>query len=110
MLKSGGKVLGKVRHPFPGTDFSSFLLQAKASGAKISGSRTRAATQSTPSSRPPSSASCRRSEARRLLIFITDTHVQRALGTRGRSSNGTDFSCLKRERLFSYLSTRPDKV
>jgi branched-chain amino acid transport system substrate-binding protein len=30
-------VLGKVRHPFPGTDFSSFLLQAKASGAKIIG-------------------------------------------------------------------------
>src|SRR5436190_13600222 len=26
--KNGGKVLGKVRHPFPGTDFSSFLLQA----------------------------------------------------------------------------------
>src|SRR5262249_51443712 len=31
VVKSGGKVLGKVRHPFPGTDFSSFLLQAKAS-------------------------------------------------------------------------------
>jgi branched-chain amino acid transport system substrate-binding protein len=37
VLKSGGKVLGKVRHPLPGTDFSSFLLQAKASGAKIIG-------------------------------------------------------------------------
>jgi hypothetical protein len=37
VLKSGGKVLGKVRHPFPGTDLSSFLLQAKASGAKIIG-------------------------------------------------------------------------
>jgi branched-chain amino acid transport system substrate-binding protein len=37
VLKSGGKVLGKVRHPFPGTDFSSFLLQAKASKAKIIG-------------------------------------------------------------------------
>ncbi len=35
--KSGGKVLGKVRHPFPGTDFSSFLLQAQASKAKIIG-------------------------------------------------------------------------
>src|SRR5215472_14193965 len=35
VVKSGGKVLGKVRHPFPGTDFSSFLLQAKASKAKI---------------------------------------------------------------------------
>src|SRR5499426_1245981 len=35
--KNGGKVLGKVRHPFPGQDFSSFLLQAQASKAKIIG-------------------------------------------------------------------------
>jgi branched-chain amino acid transport system substrate-binding protein len=35
--KSGGKVLGKVRHPFPGQDFSSFLLQAQSSGAKVIG-------------------------------------------------------------------------
>ena len=34
---SGGKVLGAVRHPFPGTDFSSFLLQAQASKAKVIG-------------------------------------------------------------------------
>ena len=37
VLKNGGKVLGKVRHPFPGTDFSSFLLQAQGSKAKIIG-------------------------------------------------------------------------
>src|SRR5690606_23970970 len=35
--ENGGKVVGKVRHPFPGTDFSSFLLQAQASGAKVIG-------------------------------------------------------------------------
>jgi branched-chain amino acid transport system substrate-binding protein len=34
---NGGKVLGKVRHPFPGTDFSSFLLQAQSSKAKVIG-------------------------------------------------------------------------
>ncbi|MBI5908972.1 MAG: ABC transporter substrate-binding protein [Betaproteobacteria bacterium] len=34
---NGGKVLGKVRHPFPGADFSSFLLQAQASKAKVIG-------------------------------------------------------------------------
>lgn len=33
----GGQVLGRVRHPFPGTDFSSFILQAQASGAQIIG-------------------------------------------------------------------------
>jgi branched-chain amino acid transport system substrate-binding protein len=35
--KNGGKVMGKVRHPFPATDFSSFLLQAQASKAQIIG-------------------------------------------------------------------------
>jgi branched-chain amino acid transport system substrate-binding protein len=35
--KAGGKVLGGVRVPFPGTDFSSFLLQAQASKAKVIG-------------------------------------------------------------------------
>ena len=29
--KNGGKVVGKVRHPFPAQDFSSFLLQAQPS-------------------------------------------------------------------------------
>jgi branched-chain amino acid transport system substrate-binding protein len=35
---AGGKVVGAVRTPFPGTtDFSSFLLQAQGSGAKVVG-------------------------------------------------------------------------
>ena len=35
---AGGKVLGSVAYPFPGTtDFSSLLLQAQASGAKVLG-------------------------------------------------------------------------
>ncbi len=34
---AGGTVVGSVRTPFPGTDFSSFLLQAQASGAKVVG-------------------------------------------------------------------------
>jgi branched-chain amino acid transport system substrate-binding protein len=34
---TGGEVLGTVRHPFPGQDFSSFLLQAQASGADVIG-------------------------------------------------------------------------
>jgi branched-chain amino acid transport system substrate-binding protein len=32
---AGGKVLGSVRHPLNTADFSSYLLQAKASGAKV---------------------------------------------------------------------------
>jgi branched-chain amino acid transport system substrate-binding protein len=38
VLASGGKVLGEAPHPFPGTtDFSAYILQAKASGAKVIG-------------------------------------------------------------------------
>ncbi len=37
VLKSGGKVLGKVRHPLNAQDFSSYLLQAQASKAKVIG-------------------------------------------------------------------------
>ena len=37
VVKNGGKVLGKVRHPLNNQDFSSFLLQAQASKAKIIG-------------------------------------------------------------------------
>ena len=37
VLKNGGKVLGRVRHPLNNADFSSFLLQAQASKAKIVG-------------------------------------------------------------------------
>src|SRR5215470_929442 len=35
--KNGGKVLGKVRHPINTSDFSSFLLQAQTSKAKVIG-------------------------------------------------------------------------
>jgi branched-chain amino acid transport system substrate-binding protein len=34
---NGGKVLGRVRHPLNNNDFSSFLLQAQASKAKVIG-------------------------------------------------------------------------
>lgn len=33
----GGEVLGSIKHPFPSSDFSSFVLQAQASGAKVIG-------------------------------------------------------------------------
>src|SRR5689334_16476853 len=37
VTKNGGKVLGSVRHPLNTSDFSSFLLQAQASKAKVIG-------------------------------------------------------------------------
>jgi branched-chain amino acid transport system substrate-binding protein len=35
--KSGGNIVGSVRHPLATTDYSSFLLQAQSSGAKVVG-------------------------------------------------------------------------
>ncbi len=35
VLAGGGKVLGSARHPLNTSDFSSYLLQAQASGAKV---------------------------------------------------------------------------
>src|ERR1700681_153284 len=37
VLKNGGKVLGSVRHPLNTSDFSSYLLQAQSSKAKVVG-------------------------------------------------------------------------
>ncbi len=37
VTKSGGKVIGSVKHPLNTADFSSFLLQAQSSGAKVVG-------------------------------------------------------------------------
>ncbi|MCZ0926727.1 ABC transporter substrate-binding protein [Halomonas janggokensis] len=34
---NGGEIVGGVRHPFPTNDFSSYILQAQGSGAKIVG-------------------------------------------------------------------------
>lgn len=35
VIEGGGKVLGEVRHPFPSSDFSSYVLQAQGSGAEV---------------------------------------------------------------------------
>nr|WP_231613582.1 ABC transporter substrate-binding protein [Halomonas sp. BC04] len=35
VTENGGTIVGKARHPFPTSDFSSFLLQAQASGADV---------------------------------------------------------------------------
>jgi branched-chain amino acid transport system substrate-binding protein len=76
VLNSGGKVLGKVRHPFPGQDFSSFLLQAQASKAKIIGLAN--AGGDTINSIKQASEFGIVSEGQNLaglLVFITDVHA-----------------------------------
>jgi branched-chain amino acid transport system substrate-binding protein len=74
--KNGGKVLGRVRHPFPGTDFSSFLLQAQASKAKIIG-LANAGSDTINSIKQASEFGIVRGgqNLAALLAFITDVHA-----------------------------------
>jgi branched-chain amino acid transport system substrate-binding protein len=76
VVKNGGKVLGQVRHPFPGTDFSSFLLQAQASKAKIIG-LANAGGDTINSIKQASAFGITQSgqNLAALLAFITDVHA-----------------------------------
>jgi branched-chain amino acid transport system substrate-binding protein len=71
---NGGKVLGSVRHPFPGTDFSSFLLKAQSSGAKVIG-LANAGTDTTNSIKQAAEFGIMPKQSLAgLLMFLTDIH------------------------------------
>jgi branched-chain amino acid transport system substrate-binding protein len=73
---SGGKVVGKVRHPFPATDFSSFLLQAQASRAKIIGLANAGADTINAIKQAAEFGITRGAQnLAGLLVFITDVHA-----------------------------------
>ncbi len=75
ILANGGKVLGSVRHPFPGTDFSSFLLKAQASGAKVIG-LANAGTDTTNSIKQAAEFGITPKQTLAgLLMFISDVHT-----------------------------------
>lgn len=76
---NGGKVLGSVRHPFPGSDFSSFLLQAQASGAKVIGLANAGADTTNAIKQAAEFGITPKQSLAGLLMFITDIH---ALGLR----------------------------
>ncbi|MBI4986138.1 MAG: ABC transporter substrate-binding protein [Rhodocyclales bacterium] len=80
---NGGKVLGAVRHPFPGTDFSSFLLKAQASGAQVIG-LANAGTDTTNSIKQASEFGITPKQSLAgLLMFITDVHSLGLKATQG---------------------------
>src|SRR5438093_9869477 len=75
VVKNGGKVLGQVRHPFPGTDFSSFLLQAQASKAKIIGLANAGADTTNAIKQAAEFGIVKGGQnLAGLLVFITDVH------------------------------------
>ena len=74
---AGGRVVGQVRHPFPGTtDFSSFLLQAQASRAQVVG-LANAGVDTINSIKQIAEFGLTRRGIRvaALLLFITDVHA-----------------------------------
>ncbi|MDJ1157171.1 ABC transporter substrate-binding protein [Chelatococcus sp. SYSU_G07232] len=74
--KAGGKVLGTIRHPFPGSDFSSFLLQAQASKAKVIGlANAGGDTINTIKQAAEFGVTQGGQNLAGLLIFITDVHA-----------------------------------
>jgi branched-chain amino acid transport system substrate-binding protein len=80
---NGGKVLGAVRHPFPGTDFSSFLLKAQASGAQVIG-LANAGTDTTNSIKQAAEFGITPAQTLAgLLVFITDVHSLGLAATQG---------------------------
>jgi branched-chain amino acid transport system substrate-binding protein len=70
--ESGGKVLGNVRHPFPNADFSSFLMQAQGSGAKIIGLANAGADTTNAIKQAKEFGITQNQTLAGLLVFITD--------------------------------------
>ncbi len=71
---NGGKVLGSVRHPFPGSDFSSFLLKAQSSGAQVIGLANAGADTTNAIKQAAEFGITPTQSLAGLLMFITDIH------------------------------------
>ena len=77
---AGGKVVGAVRHPLSTGDFSSFLLQAQSSGAKIVGLANAGADTVGSIKAAAEFGLTKKQNLAALLMLITDVHAV-GLGT-----------------------------
>src|SRR3990172_5479429 len=76
VIKAGGKTVGKVRHPFPSADFSSFLLQAQSSKAKIIGLANAGADTTNAIKQAAEFGIVQGGQKLAgLLVFVTDVHA-----------------------------------
>jgi len=75
VTEAGGKVVGSIKYPFPGTtDFSSVLLQAQASGAKILGLANAGADTVNSIKQAHEFGLTPKMKLAGLLVFISDVH------------------------------------
>jgi len=70
----GGKVVGSVKAPFPTTDFSSYLVQAKSSGAKVVGLANAGADTINSVKQAVEFGIVPKQQLAGLLVFLSDVH------------------------------------
>lgn len=80
---SGGQVMGTVRHPFPGSDFSSYLLKAQSSGAQIIGLANAGGDTINAVKQAAEFGITPKQSLAGLLIFISDIHSLGLKATQG---------------------------
>ena len=76
VTEAGGKVVGSIKYPFPGTtDFSSLLLQAQSSGAKILGVANAGADTTNTIKQAQEFGITKSMKLAGLLVFLSDVHA-----------------------------------
>jgi branched-chain amino acid transport system substrate-binding protein len=80
---NGGEVVGSVRHPFPGSDFSSFLLKAQSSGAQVIGLANAGQDTINSIKQAAEFGVTPKQSLAGLLMFITDVHSLTLKTTQG---------------------------
>jgi branched-chain amino acid transport system substrate-binding protein len=80
---AGGKVLGSVRHPLNTSDFSSYLLQAQASGAKVVAFANGGGDMVNAVKQANEFGLTKQQSIVSLLIFISDVHSMQLQAAQG---------------------------
>lgn len=115
--ENGGEIVGGVRHPFPTSDFSSYILQAQGSGAKIVGlANAGADTVNAISTASQFGLTQSGQQLAGLLIFLNDVHAmgledtQNLLLTTGWYWDMDDQAREWADRYFERVGKRPTMV
>ena len=83
VLAAGGKVLGSVRHPLNTADFSSYLLQAQGSGAKVVAFANGGGDMVNATKQANEFGLTKNQTIVSLLVFISDVHSMQLQAAQG---------------------------
>jgi len=83
VLAAGGKVLGSVRHPLNTSDFSSYLLQAQSSGAKVVALANGGGDMVNTVKQANEFGLTRKQSLVSMLVFISDVHSMQLQAAQG---------------------------